>query len=77
MTISDLTFWQNVGAAAVGFLLWMVILVFVHWVTTLGSALLSKWTTLNIALGWLLLLAMSLGVTWIFWATGIRLLHGV
>ncbi len=77
MTISDLTFWQNVGVVAVGFLVWMVLLVAGWWITTLGSLLLEGWTIVNKALGWLFLLAMSLLVVWIFWATGVRLLHGV
>jgi len=72
----NLTFWQNIGAIAVGFLVWMGILIASFWVTTWGSTLLDKWTLLNKALGWLLLLGMSILVVWIFWTTGVRLLHG-
>jgi hypothetical protein len=73
--ITDLTFWQNLGALGVGFLVWMGILIAGWWATTVGLAFISKWTIVNKALGWVLLLAMSLGVVWIFWATGVRLLH--
>ena len=76
MTITDLTFWQNMGALGVGFTIWMVILAIGWWVTTLGSIFLSKWTVVNKALGWVFLLIMALLVVWLFWETGVRILHG-
>ena len=74
--MTDLTFWQNISATAVGLIVWMVILVAGWWMTTVGNILLSKWTVVNKALGWLLLLVMALAVVWIFWTTGVRILHG-
>ena len=77
MTITDLTFWQNIGATAVGFLVWMVLLVAGWWITTWGGVLLNKWTVLNKAFGWVFLLVLTLVVIGLFWTTGVRLLHGV
>jgi len=74
--MTDLTFWQNISATAVGLIVWMVILVVGWWVTTWGEALLNSWPIGNKILGWLLLLVMALAVVWIFWTTGVRILHG-
>lgn len=77
MILQDLTFWQNLGAFGLGFVLWLAFIIVLGIAGSIGTVVISKWNVVDKILGWLLFAVLLVVVVGIFWITGLKVLYGI